>query len=220
MEHNIRIAIADDQILFRQSLSMLIAQDNRFELLFDANNGKHFLEIQQNISVIPHVALIDIEMPEMDGIELLEELKKSYPDLKVLILSAYSNDRLIARLIQMGASGYLLKNCDKDELIHAIVTVHEKGFYINEQTLKAIQSGSNKRLDIKDVHTNPFNLTQREIEVLQLICKEMSNMEIAEKLFISPRTVDGHRYNLLLKTGAKNTAGLVLFAVKNNIVEV
>lgn len=218
---NITIALADDQLLFKQSLGMLISGVPEFELLFDAENGMLFLDQLKLMKKGPEIALIDIEMPEMDGMELLEIIKKEYPDIKVLILSAHSNERLISRLIQMGACGYLLKNCDKEELITAIYSVHKNGFYINQNTLKAIQnSGNNRKMTLKDLSIGNGDLTQREIEVLQLICQQFNNTEIAEKLFLSPRTVEGHRNNLLLKAGVKNTAGLVLFAVKKQWFEV
>ena len=135
------------------------------------------------------------------------------------MLSVHSNERMIARMIQLGASGYLIKNCDKEELIKAINTTYSSGFYINAQALKAIQSQSGKANSIKNLNGILLDISAREKEVLQLICKEMTGTEIAEKLFISVRTVDGHRNNLLLKTGCRNTAGLVLFAVKHHIYE-
>lgn len=218
---NITIALADDQLLFKQSLGILISSVPEFKLLFDAENGLLFLEQLRQMKVLPDIALIDIEMPEMDGMELLEVIKKEYPDIKVLILSAHSSERLISRLIQMGACGYLLKNCDKEELITALHSVQKNGFYINQHTLKAIQNAaSNKKTTLKSLTLNNGDITQREIEVLQLICQQFNNAEIGEKLFISPRTVEGHRNNLLLKAGVKNTAGLVLFAVKKELFEV
>lgn len=218
---NITIALADDQLLFKQSLGILISSVPEFKLLFDAENGLLFLEQLRQMKVLPEIALIDIEMPEMDGMELLEVIKKEYPDIKVLILSAHSSERLISRLIQMGACGYLLKNCDKEELITALHSVQKNGFYINQNTLKAIQNAaSNKKTTLKSLTLNNGDITQREIEVLQLICQQFNNAEIGEKLFISPRTVEGHRNNLLLKAGVKNTAGLVLFAVKKELFEV
>lgn len=214
----IKIALADDQQLFRQGLGTIISNNAEFELLFDAENGVQFLERLATQPVLPAIALLDIEMPEMDGLELLQKLRVQYPDIKVLMLSVHSNERLIARLIHMEASGYLLKNCDKDELVKAIKATFQHGFYINKITLNAIQNAAGKRVASRSFGT--IDLSPRETEVLKLICREYSNVEIAEKLFISPRTVDGHRNNLLLKTGAKNTAGLVLFAVKHELYEI
>lgn len=214
----IKIGLADDQQLFREGLGAIISGINEFDLLFTANNGAAFLcELGQG-TVLPEVALLDIEMPQMDGLELLQKLREQHPDVKVLMLSIHANESLILRLIQMGACGYLLKNCSKEELVHAIKTTAENGYYMNPDTLRAIQHAGSRKGPVRNFA--PVDLTHREIEVLKLICQELSNVEIADRLFISPRTVDGHRNNLLLKTGAKNTVGLVLFAVKNHFYEV
>lgn len=216
---NIKIAIVDDQKLFLKGLGALISGISEFELLFDAENGSDFLQKLNNQQIKPDVVLVDFEMPAMNGMELLEILKNKYPEIKTLLLSGHSNERLISRLIQKGACGYLIKNCEKEELVNAIKSTVENGFYINQLSLKAMQNfAGNNNVSAKN--NSSIHLTQREKEVLKLICEEYSNVEIGEKLFISPRTVDGHRNNLLLKTGVKNTAGLVLFAVKNNLVEI
>lgn len=217
----INIALVDDQQLFRQGISSLINSAPGFNLLFEAENGADFLQIlNMPQQVCPQVALVDMEMPVMDGISLNEQLQKSYPDIKVIILSVYAKERLIAHMIHAGACGYLLKNCDKEELLAAIRTVYNTGFYINAHTLKALQHISPKKQPIKNIEGFPVELSSREKEILCLICQEFSNTEIAQKLFLSPRTVEGHRNNLLLKTGCKNTAGLVLFAVKSHIYNV
>lgn len=216
MMETIRIALADNQLLFRQSISFFIGAVEGFELLFEADNGVEFMDALERSGHKPHIALLDVEMPVMDGLELQSKLHHSYPELKTIMLSVHNNERLIARFIQNGANGYLQKNCDKTELIDAIRTTHEKGFYMNESVMKALQNiGRNKpskRLDGVDI-------SARERDVLCLICKEYSTQEIAEKLFLSPRTVEGHRNNLLLKTGCRNTAGLVLFAIRNQICD-
>jgi DNA-binding NarL/FixJ family response regulator len=216
----IRLGLVDDQNLFRQSLSNLLAGILRYEIVMDEESGTSCLSALKKMSVLPDIILLDMEMPDMDGMEVNAALQKQYPEIKVIILSVYAKDRLITRMIESGASGYLVKNCGKEELCMAIDEVFTKGFYVNADTLKAIQHKStHKKSTLKNgVHT-AIELTLRETEILEYICKEFSNAEIAEKLFISVRTVEGHRNNLLLKTGCKNTAGLVLFAVKFKIFE-
>lgn len=217
----IRIALIDDQKLFRQSLATLITGVPDFELVMEAENGNDFLEKLGSRPEMPNIALMDMQMPGMDGIELNTVLHKQHPLIRVIVLSVHANERLIARMIEAGASGYLVKNCDKEELITAIQTVFKSGFYINNDVLKAIQhSAMQKNKPIKNVNAVPVELSAREKEVLALICQEYSNAEIAEKLFISIRTAEGHRNNLLAKTGCRNTAGLVLFAVKYNLFDV
>ena len=216
----IHIALTDDQQLFRQGLAALISSVEGFELVMEADNGIDCLDKLSKITKYPDIILMDMEMPGMDGIELNGELHKRYPSIKVIVLSVHANERLIARMIEAGASGYLIKNCDREELITAIKTVMQSGHYINSQVLQAIQhSAGKKNKELKNISHIPIDLTEREKEILVLICKERSNSEIAEELFISVRTVEGHRNNLLMKTGCKNTAGLVVFAIKNQLVE-
>ncbi|WP_316822068.1 response regulator transcription factor [Pedobacter gandavensis] len=216
----IRIAIVDDQNIFRQSLALLIHSVPNFKLLADSGNANDFLESLKTLSSLPQVLLLDMNMPGMNGIELNDILRVNYPEIKVVILSVHAQERLIAKMVAAGASAYLIKNCDKEELIAAINTVHHTGFYINKQTLLAIQSAENQRYkSTKKLSSMSVDLTDRELEILLLICKEYSSTEIAEKLFLSARTVEGHRNNLLLKTQCRNTAGLVLYAVKNQLVE-
>lgn len=215
----IRIALVDDQQLFRQSLALLLANVPDFQLIMEAGNGDDFLTQLSDRSVLPDIALTDMEMPGMDGIALNDALRSQYPGIRVIVLSVHARERLIARMIEAGASGYLVKNCDKEELITAIRTTYRTGFYINAQVLQAIQhSAGQKNTPIRNVNNIPITLTRRETEVLQLICQEYGNQEIADKLYLSARTVEGHRNNLLIKTGCRNTAGLVLFAVRYGIV--
>jgi two-component system, NarL family, response regulator DegU len=221
MTDTIHIGIADDQLLFRQGIGALIQSEPGFSLVLDAENGIDCMEKLQAMPVPPHIILADMEMPEMDGMELNENIQKKYPGIKLIVLSVHSGERLIARMIQEGASGYLLKNCDKAELVTAIRTVFSSGFYINNNVLEAIQRTSNTHTPLpKNINGIPVELSAREKEILQLICKQYSTAEIAAQLFLSARTVEGHRNNLLQKTGCRNTAGLVLFAVKYNIYKV
>lgn len=217
----IRIALVDDQKLFLQSLASLIASVPNFELVFTADDGNDCLQqlnrLQNNF---PDIILMDMEMPGMDGVELNSCIHNSFPTIKTIVLSIHARERLIARMVEAGASGYLFKNCDKEELISAIETVHKRDFYINAQVLKAIQSSSNKKAaTTTNINKIPIELSAREKEVLLLICQEKSSAEIASELFISVRTAEGHRNNLLTKIGCRNMAGLVLFAVKHGIYE-
>ena len=218
---DVLVAIADDHKIFSQSLAMLIDAVSDFKLLFIASNGLDFLEQINSGKSLPHVALLDIDMPGMNGIELNKILHKKHPEIKVIMLSVHLEEQLITQVIEDGAASYLSKNCDKNDLIKAIRMVCEEGLYINQLTLKALTlSAKTKSKTVKEQKQLPSGLSQREIEVLQLICKEYSNTEIAQMLYISPRTVEGHRNNLLIKTGCRNSAGLVLFALKNNLFTV
>lgn len=220
MEHCINIAIVDDQQLFRQGLAALISRESSFRLLFEAANGLEFIQkMEQDPGRLPDVVLLDIEMPEMDGTALNSHIQQNFPGIKTIMLSIHAAPRLIARMIHNGTSGYLQKNCDQDELLTAIRSCYKNGFYMNPDTMKALQLVGNSGIKTENNAGIAISLTKREQEILQLICKEYTNAEIAEQLFVSQRTVDGHRNNLLLKTGCRNTAGLVLFAVKHHIHE-
>lgn len=217
----INVALVDDQLLFRQGIAGLIRNETEFCLLMEADHGMMFLEQLESAPELPDIAIIDMEMPGMDGIALNDLLQQQYPAIKVIILSVHARERLVARMIEAGASGYLFKNCDKAELITALQTVHKSGFYINGDVLRAIQKAATlKSMPLKNVNAIPVDISPREREVLQLLCAEKSNAEIAEMLYLSVRTVEGHRKNLLAKTGCRNTAGLVLFAVRYHIFEV
>jgi DNA-binding NarL/FixJ family response regulator len=217
----IRIAIADDQHLFRQSLELLIGSQPSFQLITSAENGDDLLKQISQCDPLPDVALIDLNMPGLNGVELNAILQEKYPAIKVIVLTIYFRNVFISRVIRNGAAGYLLKNCDKNELINAIQTVVKTGFYLNQLALQAIRNATPEKQNIiRNFNNIPIELTPREKEILLLICQEYSNIEIAQKLFLSARTVEGHRNNLIAKVGCRNTAGLVVFAVKYDLIQV
>ncbi len=220
MESKIKLIVVEDQQLFREGLIALLSKEENIDILFEAEHGEDCIQKLKSATILPDIALIDLEMPIMDGIELNTYLNANFPDIKVIMLSGHSRERIIAKMIQEGASGYLLKNCEKHELLDAIKTTVIKGFYVNDNVLRAIQSNAQKTKNYRSTSQLTVDLTQRELEVLQLICKEFSNAEIAEKLCISQRTVEGHRNNLILKSGSKNTAGLIIFAIKNGHIDI
>lgn len=215
--NKIKIAVVDDQQLFREGLIALLDTEE-FEVVAQAGHGKELLELLPTLPEHPEILLLDMNMPEMNGLELTQILQKQAPHIKIIILTVHDQERYIYKMIEMGTSGYLLKNCDMQELTAAVRAVHTSGFYFNERIRAAMQNSSKyKGMQLKNVNNIPVELTDREIEILRLVCKEHTNAEIAEMLNISVRTVDGHRNNLLLKTGCRNAAGLVLFAINNNL---
>lgn len=218
--NSIRIAIADDQQLFRQGLVALINDFAELELVAEAENGKMLLEQLKQLSLLPDIALIDMNMPELNGVELNDILHNEYPTIKTIVLTVYDQERFISRMVDAGACGYLLKNCDSGELMTAIQAVHRTGFYLNNSTLQAMRNAALYRNQtFRNINNIPIDISSREREVLQLICQELTNAEIAEKLFISNRTAEGHRNNLLAKTGCRNTAGLVIFAIRHGLFD-
>lgn len=213
----IKIAIAEDQRLFRACLIPILNDFKHLRVVLEASNGRELLQLMETASEIPDVIIMDLSMPEMDGLEATQQVKSRFPNVKIIILSVHSEERHIVKMVGIGINGYLVKNSELEEVRLAIESVHSKGFYFNDAILKAIQTGMRRQKQKNFVIET--SLTGREKEILQLICQELTTQEIAERLFISVRTVDGHRNNLLEKTGSRNTAGLVLYAIKNNMIE-
>lgn len=195
----------------------LIREFKGMEVPIEAENGRHLIDQLRVYTGPVEVILLDMSMPEMNGIETMKVLKEDFPEIKVIILTVYNEDKFILTAVELGANGYLVKNADPSEVEKSIRTVVSHDFYFNDQTLEAMKKGlfnSRQKLSMNIIS----ELTQREKQVLELICRESTTSEIAAQLFISERTVDGHRNNLLAKTGCRNTAGLVLFAVKHNLI--
>ena len=216
----IRIAIADDEALFRKGILMLLEDEADFEIVFEAEDGQHLLEQLKAQDPLPDILLLDLNMPRLSGIEAAKTLREQFPELKFIVLSTFFSKAFIINMIEIGAASYLAKNATPEEMKATIREVQEKGFSYNRQVLEVIRE--NMLDKTKPKITSPFGveLTDREKEILQLICEEYTTHEIAAKLFISPRTVDGHRNNLLQKLGCKNVAGLVVFAIRNDLVTV
>ncbi|MCY7329077.1 MAG: response regulator transcription factor [Saprospiraceae bacterium] len=212
----IRVAIAEDQRLFRECLVSILNATDHLQVVVEAANGKELLAQLTTQASMPDVVLLDLTMPEMNGLETTQHLKKDFPHIKIVILSVHSEERHIVRMVGMGVSGYLLKNSELSEVTRAVEAVHEKGYYFNDSVLRAMQTGMSQQQQKQYDPQTP--LTAREKEVLTLICRERTTPEIAGQLFLSVRTVDGHRNNLLEKTGARNTVGLVLYAIRHGLV--
>ncbi len=225
MTGKVRIGLVEDQLLFRQGMKAILSAWPDIEVIFEAAEGYTVIDRLKELEVIPHVMLVDLSLPpngqkEFSGKEVTVALLKNFPEIKIIILSAHEDENFIAQLIESGAHGYLVKDCDPDEVHEAITSVNTKGSYINVRTLKAIQNNIGRKTKVRGISPAVEQLTKREVEILQLICDQMTTDEIAEKLFLSPKTVNGHRNSLLEKTGAKNVAGLVVYAIKNGIAEV
>ncbi|MGB1216406.1 MAG: response regulator transcription factor, partial [Saprospiraceae bacterium] len=202
--------------LFRKGMKMILEIDGQIEVTETAENGLELLKKIENGGIDAEVILLDLSMPVLDGIDTLLQLNELHISQKVIILTSHYNESIIIKLIDEGASGFLAKNENPDEVINTIINVAKKGFHINDFILQLVR---NRRLLAKKKMSNE-KLSNRELEVLQLICDELTTKEIAGKLFISPRTVEGHRNRILEKTQSKNTAGLVIYAIEHNIIDV
>lgn len=214
MENKYRVDIVDDEQLFRAGLANLINGSGNAVIGLEAGNGKEYLQQLQNSAELPHVILLDLEMPIMDGIELTKVLQKEYPEIKIVILSSHYTPLFIINLVELGASSYMKKNENITEVMRTIKNVIQNGFHYSDHVVRLIREYMKHGKTKREIGTEK-SLTDREKEVLKLLCEELSNKEIADRIFLSPRTVEGHRKNLLSKTGAKNTAGLVIYAIEN-----
>ena len=214
---NINILLVDDHDIVRDGIRMLLEDEVGFGIEAEAENGEEAIDAckEHDIDLI----IMDISMPGMNGIEATEKIKESSPDIKVLALTMMDEDQHIRQMIEAGASGYILKSSDKIELVDAITTILEGKHYFSNDATQSVMMDLVKGTDEKD-ETDPGNITDREKEVLELIVQQHTNQEVADKLHISTRTVDAHRRNLLQKTGAKNTAGLVTYAIKHNLADI
>lgn len=216
----INVAIADDQRLFRKGMIALVNSFDDVKIIFEAENGKQLVDLVDLEEEKPHVILLDLSMPEMNGLEALKIIKESRPEIGVIILTIHEAEHHILATIQAGANGYLAKNAEPEEVEKAIREVFKNDFYFTIPMLEIMRKGLTKKPQAVNLDQEQDLLTPREKEVLQLICKQFSSVEIAEKLFLSNRTVEGHRNNLLTKTGSRNTAGLVLYALKHKLIEI
>jgi DNA-binding NarL/FixJ family response regulator len=209
-EKQIGVALVDDHQLFRNGLKFIIDNEPDIKVVIEASNGKEFLFFLDNLK--PDVVLMDISMPEMDGVEATEKALAKYPDLNILVLSMYSDVEYYNTMIELGVKGFILKDIDNSELAVAIRKVNAGGNYFSQELL--LNLIKNKP------DTEGVELTKREMEVLELICKGYSNQQISEELFISQRTVKRHRSSLLYKTDSKNSVSLVVYAIKNKLVKI
>lgn len=214
----INIVITDDHKLFRRGIQSIIEDFDFVDEIGEAENGIELLELLKESEPKPDVVLLDIKMPEMDGIETTEKLKELFSDVKILILTMEDDEQIILHLVSCGVNGYLLKNAEPDELETALLRLMTNDFYFPSNISDIVL----RNIHYKKKDSNKFasGLSEREIQVLELICKENTAQEIAEILCISKRTVESHKRNLLEKTGTKNMAGLVVYALKNRIVEI
>ena len=213
----IRIAIADDYKIFREGLKVGLSSDENLEVIMEADNGEDLLTALETTS--PDVIIMDLKMPIMDGMEATKAVRKKYPSIKVLVVTMYDDDKFIIHLMENGANGYLLKNTEPDEIRKSIYAVHENGYYFNDVVNKALLKKLVLKNNLKPSFNQNVELTERELEVLKPICEEKTAAEIAKEIFLSPRSVEGIRQRLIEKIGVRNTAGLVMFAVKNSMVD-
>ena len=213
----IKVAIADDHKIFRKGVILSLRPYTNIKFVLEADDGDQLLAGLEEAQ--PDVILMDLRMPGKDGIETTKAVSKQFPNIYVIVLSMYEDERFVYHLMENGANGYLLKNAEPMEIRRAIMEVYEKGYYLNNFVNRILLKRSHARQKIVPSLNNEITLTDKEKDVLRYICMEFTAQEIAKKMEISPRTVEAIKDRLMERFGSKNTAGLVFFAVKNNLIE-
>jgi two-component system invasion response regulator UvrY len=217
MKEKIKVALADDHILLRNGLAGLVKSFDDYTVLFKADNGQHLTE-QIADKGVPDLVLLDINMPLKDGFETARWLRDNHPEVRVMALSMLDNEQSIIRMLRQGAKGYILKDTHPREFKTALDTVMQKGFYYSEMVTGKLINAVNNLDTAADEVTTLVKLTEKEIEFLKLACTEMTYKEIADKMNLSPRTIDGYRDALFEKLKVRTRVGLVMYAIKNDIV--
>jgi DNA-binding NarL/FixJ family response regulator len=213
----IKVAIADDHKIFRKGVILSLRPYTNIKFVLEADNGEELLAgIPDSL---PDVILMDLRMPGKDGIETTKAVSKQFPNIYVIVLSMYEDERFVYHLMENGANGYLLKNAEPIEIRRAIMEVYEKGYYLNNFVNRILLKRSHARTKVVPSLNNEITLSDKEKDVLRYICMEFTAQEIAQKMEISPRTVEAIKDRLMERFGSKNTAGLVFFAVKNNLID-
>ncbi|RNC88399.1 MAG: DNA-binding response regulator [Winogradskyella sp.] len=221
MSQKIKIAIADDELLFRQGLMAILQNEEDIHVVFDAENGEDLLTKLKSLRQKPDIIITDLKMPVLNGVEATKILSERFPDIKIIALTSYYSKPFILNMISIGAVAYLAKNSTPSLMTKTIREVYNKGFYYNGKVFQYIQENKKSRSNktVKSALDADF-ISSRELEILELICKQYTAKQIADSIGISARTVEVHRRSLMLKTETRNIAGLVIYAIKNNIVNI
>jgi DNA-binding NarL/FixJ family response regulator len=213
----IKVAIADDHKIFRKGVILSLRPFTNIKFVLEAENGDELLNGIAEAE--PDVVLMDLRMPGKDGIETTKLLSKQSPHIRIIVLSMYEDERFVSHMMENGANGYLLKNAEPQEIRRAIMDVYEKGYYLNTFVNRILLKKAHAKQKVIPSLNNEITLSDKERDVLKFICMEFTAQEIAQKMEISPRTVEAIKDRLMERFGSKNTAGLVFFAVKNNLVD-
>ena len=216
MMNSIRLVIADDHEIFRDGLALMLSKQQNIQLIGQAENGKQLLTLVRELQ--PDVVMTDVKMPVMDGIEATRSLLAENPYLQIIALSMFDEENLIVDMLEAGAKGYLLKNADKQEILDAIHSVYQGKPYYCHHTTSRLASMISKSKFNPYKKKDPLVFTDREKEIIRLICQQLTAQEIADKVFLSKRTVEGHRTRILEKMNVKNTAGVVIYALRHRMV--
>jgi DNA-binding NarL/FixJ family response regulator len=213
----IKVSIADDHKIFRDGIRMALKDRDYLKILWEAEDGKdlmHKLKLKQ-----PDVLLMDIRMPEMDGVNAIGLIRKEWEDIKIIVLTMYDDQEMITKMMEMGANAYLTKTTDPDEIYQAILTCMNDDFYFNDLVNKAVLLKLQHKKNVRQFYPNPVKFSEKEIKILKCIADDKTTEEISKEVFLSPRTIETIRQNMKQKVGAKTIAGLVMYAMRNKLLD-
>ncbi|MEJ7674036.1 MAG: response regulator transcription factor [Chitinophagaceae bacterium] len=215
----IKIAIADDHKIFRDGIKMALSGKENLKMLWEAQDGK---DLMHKVAIKkPDVLLMDIRMPEIDGINAIEMLRKEYEDIKIIILTMYDDQQMISKMMEMGANAYLTKTTDPEEIYEAIITCMNDDFYFNSLVNNAVMGKLIQKKNVRQHYgsTVPINFNEKEIKILQFIAQDKTTEEISKIIFLSPRTIETIRQNMKSKVSAKTIAGLIMYGMRNKLID-
>ncbi len=218
-DHIIKIAIADDHQIFRDGIKMALSGKQNLKMLWEAEDGK---DLMHKIAIKkPDVLLMDIRMPEIDGINAIEMLRKEYEDIKIIVLTMYDDQQMISKMMEMGANAYLTKTTDPEEIYEAIITCMNDDFYFNSLVNNAVMGKLIQKKNVRQHYgsTVPINFNEKEIKILQFIAQDKTTEEISKIIFLSPRTIETIRQNMKSKVSAKTIAGLIMYGMRNKLID-
>ncbi|MDQ6845159.1 MAG: response regulator transcription factor [Bacteroidota bacterium] len=215
----ITIAIADDHKIFRDGIKMALSPRHNLKMIWEAEDGKdllHRMEIKK-----PDVLLMDIRMPEIDGINAIELLRKKYQELKIIVLTMYDDQQMISKMMEMGANAYLTKTTDPDEIYEAILTCMNEDFYFNQLVNNAVMGKLMQKKNVRQHYGShiPITFSEKELKILQLLAEDKTTEDISKIIFLSPRTIETIRQNMKNKVGAKTIGGLITYGLRNKMIE-
>jgi DNA-binding NarL/FixJ family response regulator len=219
-KEKIHLILIDDDLSFKEKISLIAQHEETIKILFETSNESELIEYLNSKSKLPDIVLIGINSTAINGIELTKLFRNNYPSVKTIAISLKLEDTLTSNIYLFDADSYLTKSDSNEEILQTIKLVAEKGFYYKESFIKFIRDNHPKFTLINNKESQSSLFTKRELQVLDLICKQKTTQEISKQLFLSPRTVDGHRNNMMLKTGSKNVAGLIVYIFQNNLLDI
>ena len=213
----IKLAIADDHKIFRDGIKMALTGKPHIKMLWEAEDGK---DLMHKIALKkPDLLLMDIRMPEIDGISALQLIRKEYEDVKIIVLTMYDDSQMIGKMMEMGANAYLTKTTDPDEIYEAILTCMNEDFYFNDLVNQAVLLKLQHKKTVRQFYPNPIKFTEKEVQILKFLAEDKTTEEISKLVFLSPRTIETIRQNMKSKVGVKTIAGLIMYGMRNKIIE-